>query len=126
MDLKAPHLAREHNRAAPVRPELLESQKWVENKSMTREEIAKRIRWPFIIWAIGIINPFFMVPQLCLIWRSGHTEGVSILSLAIILVIQTGFALHGFFMRDKPLMLSNAAAAVVSLATTISVLVLRS
>lgn len=92
---------------------------------MTREQFAERIHWSAIIWLIGIVNPFFMIPQLFGVWMTGKTEGVSIITLCILVILQWGFGLHGFFLRDKPLMLSNGAAGFVSLITTLSVLYSR-
>ena len=92
---------------------------------MNRDEVSKKIRWPAIIWLVGIVNPFFMIPQLWTIWNSGHTEGISIITLLILVAIQSGFALHGFFLRDRPLMISNGAAAIVTTLTAISTIYFR-
>ena len=88
---------------------------------MTREQFAEKIRWPILIWLIGIANPFFMFPQLIGIWTTGRVEGISLLTLCILVILQWGFSLHGFFLRDRPLMVSNAAAGFVTLVTTLSV-----
>lgn len=92
---------------------------------MTREQFAKMIRWPFIFWLVGIVNPFFMVPQLVAVWESRLVEGISLLMLVMALGIQAGFGAHGFFKRDRALMWSNAAAALVTFATVASVLYIR-
>jgi len=93
---------------------------------MTREEFAELIHWPKIIWLIGIANPFFMFPQLLTILTSGLTEEISVTTLVVLIGIQAGFAIHGFFLRNNLLMLSNSAAATVTLITVISVLYFRS
>ena len=92
---------------------------------MTREEFATRIRWSLITSVIGAVNPFFMIPQLMGIWTTGRTEGISLITLVILVVLQWGFSLHGFFLRDKPLMFSNGAAGLVTVVTTFSVLYFR-
>ncbi len=92
---------------------------------MTREELAHKIRWPVIIWLVGIINPLWMLPQVWLIWTTHQTDGVSLTSLGIVFFIQLGFSLHGFFIRDNPLMMSNGAAAVITAVTYGSVLYWR-
>lgn len=92
---------------------------------MTREQFAESIHWPKIILLVGFLNPLFMVPQLTRIWEFGSVEGVSILTLVILLFIQVGFASHGFFLRDRPLMHSNFAAATVTLATAASTIYFR-
>ncbi len=92
---------------------------------MTREQIAEKICWERIIWIVGIVNPFFMVPQLLKIWETNVTEGISVFTLVILFFIQTGFSAHGFFLRSSPLMLSNFAAAVVTFITVISTIYFR-
>jgi uncharacterized protein with PQ loop repeat len=92
---------------------------------MKREEVAQAIQWPTIIWCIGILNPLFLLPQLWTVWASESTEGISLVSFVIMFAIQTGFSSHGFFMRDRPLMLSNGGAAFVTFVTVASVLYFR-
>jgi len=69
---------------------------------MDREKISQSIRWPFIIWLVGIVNPFFMIPQLWKIWTTGQIAGISLTTLLILICVQGGFAVHGFFLRDRP------------------------
>jgi uncharacterized protein with PQ loop repeat len=92
---------------------------------MTREEIARSIRWMWIVPLIGIINPFFMTPQLAQIWNTGVTAGLSLPTLGILILIQGGFATHGFFIRDRTIMWSNAGATTMSLAVILSVIYFR-
>ena len=92
---------------------------------MKREEFAKKIRWPAVISVVGIANPCFMIPQLVVILLSGQTEGLSLLTLIILFLVQMGFAAHGFFLRDPTLMLSNSAASLVTLSTTVSTVIYR-
>lgn len=87
---------------------------------MTREAVARIIHWPWIIWVVGIINPFFMMPQLYKIWATGKADDVSLLMLVILVGIQAGFALHGFFLRSDALLWSNAAATAVTIITAVS------
>ena len=89
---------------------------------MTREEVAQKIKWDWIIRAIGVINPVFMVPQLVKIWTTGDATSISISAVTLLIVIQSGFSLHGFFLRDKTLMISNCVAAIVTATTTASAL----
>lgn len=92
---------------------------------MTREKLAEKIHWKFIIWVVGIVNPFFMIPQLWSVWTTHNVSGISVLTLTILFLIQSGFSIHGFFLRDRPLMWSNAAAALVTAITALSVTYLR-
>ena len=89
---------------------------------MEREQIAKAIRWPLIMTVVGMLNPFIMAPQLYKLWTTHETAGISLGMLGSILFIQAGFALHGFFIRDRTVMWSNIAAGSMSVATIASVL----
>lgn len=88
---------------------------------MTREEFASTIKWHKVIFLIGCLNPAFMLPQLYQIWLTSDTRGVSLLTLIILIGIQSGFGAHGFFTRDRILLASNGAAATVTLTTTLLV-----
>jgi uncharacterized protein with PQ loop repeat len=92
---------------------------------MTREEVAEKIRWKKIIWFVGVLNPFFMAPQLRDIWATGVTDGISILTLIILFSLQVGFSIHGFFIRDGTIMKSGIASSTVTLITIMSVLYFR-
>lgn len=93
---------------------------------MTREQIAKKIHWSKIIWAVSIVNPMMILPQLLQIWQTHQTAGISLGFLEILVVIQYGFSLHGFFTRDRFIMISNGVAASMSLLTLLSTLYFRS
>ncbi len=90
-----------------------------------REDIAKKIHWTSIIWLVSIINPLMTVPQLYSIWHTGQTAGISLIFLLILLFIQSGFSLHGFFTRDRFIMSSNGLAAFMSFLTILSALYFR-
>lgn len=92
---------------------------------MTREQIAEKIRWPLIIWLISIINPLMTAPQLWKIWSTGETAGLSFGFLGILLFVQGGFSVHGFFTRDRFIMGSNGLAATMTLLTIISAVYFR-
>jgi uncharacterized protein with PQ loop repeat len=92
---------------------------------MAREQVAERIRWPLIIWLVSIINPLMTVPQLWSVWATRETLGLSMGFLSILLFVQAGFALHGFFTRDRFIMGSNGLAALMTLVTMLSALYLR-
>ena len=92
---------------------------------MTREQIANKIRWPLIIWLVSIINPLMTVPQLWSVWATRETAGLSMGFLSILLFVQAGFSLHGFFTRDRFIMGSNGLAAAMTLVTMLSALYFR-
>lgn len=92
---------------------------------MTREHIAEMIHWSTIMYGIGFINVTAMLPQLYRLHKTKETEGLSLLMLSIFLLVQSAWALQGFFTRDVILMTSLSLSAVVSLTTIIYALVLR-
>jgi uncharacterized protein with PQ loop repeat len=87
-----------------------------------REEIAQKIHWKSIIWLVSIINPLMTAPQLIKIWQTGQIAGISLIFLFILLFVQSGFSLHGFFTRDRFIMASNGLAATMTLLTILSTL----
>ena len=92
---------------------------------MTREELASAIHWPLVIWLVSIINPLMTVPQLWSVWATRETAGLSMGFLSILLFVQFGFSIHGYFTRDRFIMGSNGLAATMTLITMASALYLR-
>ncbi|OGH17222.1 MAG: hypothetical protein A3C30_01260 [Candidatus Levybacteria bacterium RIFCSPHIGHO2_02_FULL_40_18] len=92
---------------------------------MTREEFAKKIYWKKIIWGVSIVNPLMILPQLLQLWQTHQTAGLSVGFLIILVLIQYGFSLHGFFTRDRFIMGSNSLAGTMSLLTLLSTLYFR-
>ena len=92
---------------------------------MTREEFARRIRWAWIAWLIGVINPTFMMPQLIQIWLTREVAALSLTTLAILIFIQGGFALHGYLTRDSLIFVSNILAITVTILTVLSTMYFR-
>jgi uncharacterized protein with PQ loop repeat len=93
---------------------------------MDREKIAAKIHWTKIIWLVSIVNPLITLPQLIQLWSSRETAGLSLLFLVILLFVQGGFSAHGFFTRDRFIMISNGIAAGMTLLTMLSAIYLRS
>lgn len=89
---------------------------------MTREQVAQKIRWTGIIWAVSIINPFMTLPQLLQLWQTHETAGLSFGFLGILLFVQGGFSFQGFFTRDRFIMYSNGVAAAMTILTILSAL----
>lgn len=92
---------------------------------MDREQIAKKIHWTKIIWLVSIVNPLMTLPQLIQIWQTHETAGLSFGFLGILLLVQAGFSLHGFFTKDKFIMSSNGIAATMTIVTILSALYFR-
>lgn len=92
---------------------------------MTREEVAKKIRWDVIIWTAGLANVGAMLPQLYQIIKTRNVEGLALEMFVIYFVLQVAFSLQGFFRRDKMLMVCLGLSAVVSAIIISLVLYLR-
>jgi uncharacterized protein with PQ loop repeat len=92
---------------------------------MDREAVAQKIHWGKVIWAVSIINPMMTLPQFLQILRTGETAGLSLLFLGILLFVQGGFSLHGFFTRDRFIMGSNGLAATMTFLTILATLYFR-
>lgn len=86
---------------------------------MTREEIAAKIRWSWIIWTFGFVNVAAMLPQLYEILKNQSVQGLSIWMFVIYFLVQVAFALEGFFKRNTMLMTCLGLSACIS-ATIIS------
>ena len=93
---------------------------------MTRDDVSAMIRWPILFAIIGIINPLFMVPQIVSIVTTGVTDGVSLVMLSLLTIVQAGVVGEGFFNRRATLMWSNAAATTVTVLTALAVIYYRS
>lgn len=76
--------------------------------------------WLYFITAVGILNPCFMLPQLWKIVSTRSSEDVSLMMLSLLILIQFAFALHGHFIGDTLILMSNLAAGCVTVATTIA------
>jgi uncharacterized protein with PQ loop repeat len=103
---------------------LLKLAKRLDLSAMTREEFAQKIRWTGIIWLVSIVNPLMTAPQLLQLWQTRETAGLSMSFLGILFFVQAGFSVHGFFLRDKFVMISNGLAAMMTLLTILSALYL--
>ena len=79
-----------------------------------REDIAKKIRWPFIIWLVGFVNVGAMLPQLYQIITTKSIEGLSLSMFAIYMAIQVAFSLEGYFKRNTMLTVCMGLSALVS------------
>ena len=81
---------------------------------MTREQVAKKIRWQVIFAIIGLFNPVVGLPQLWSLVTTGQHEGLSLPTFFLMFVIVAGFAVDGFFNRNRIAARSMAAAALVN------------
>jgi uncharacterized protein with PQ loop repeat len=92
---------------------------------MTREVIAKKIRWSRIIWTFGLINVIAMMPQLWQIVVTRKTDDLNLGMIWIYFAVQVAFSLQGFFRRDKMLMWCLGLSAIISMIIILITLHLR-
>ena len=81
---------------------------------MKREEVARKIGWSWIIWFVGLVNVVAMLPQLYTILKTQNVEGLAVGMFWTYCGLQMAFALHGYFNRDRMLMVCLGLSAVVS------------
>ena len=81
---------------------------------MTRDLIAKRIHWSFIIWLAGMVNVTAMLPQLVRIIRTRNIAGLSLAMFVLYFLVQVAFSIEGFFKNNRMLMVCMGLSAVVS------------
>lgn len=89
---------------------------------MKREEFAKRIHWPVIIFIVSLLNAGSLLPQLYQIIITKNIDGLSLSTFIIVLVVQIGYALEFYFLRKKMLMVFLILAALIN--STIITLIL--
>ncbi|MDP3726578.1 MAG: PQ-loop domain-containing transporter [bacterium] len=87
--------------------------------------VFEKVYWENVIWFVGMVNPCFMIPQLVKIWKTRTTEGISLITFTILFLLQGAFSIHGIYLKDLPLFLSNGAAATMTFITSISVIYFR-
>ena len=92
---------------------------------MNRQEFAKRIKWEFIIWVVGIINVTAMLPQLIRLIATRETAGLSLGMFIIYFMVQVGFSIEGFFKRNAMLMWCLGLSAVINASIIIMLICLR-
>ena len=81
---------------------------------MTRDLIAKRIHWSFIIWLAGMVNVTAMLPQLVRIIRTHNIASLSLAMFVLYFLVQVAFSIEGFFKKNRMLMVCMGLSAVVS------------
>ena len=92
---------------------------------MTREDVAKKIRWDAIIWTAGLVNVGAMLPQLYQILRTHNVQALSLQMFVLYFLIQVAFSLQGYFRRDSMLKWCLGLSAVVSLTIICLILYFR-
>lgn len=81
---------------------------------MTRDLIAKRIHWSFLIWLAGMVNVTAMLPQLARIIRTRNIAALSLTMFVLYFLVQVAFSIEGFLKNNRMLMVCMGLSAVVS------------
>lgn len=92
---------------------------------MSREEVARKIRWSFVIWLAGLVNVGAMLPQLVQIAKTWNIEGLALQMFVIYFLVQVSFSLEGYFKRNRMLTVCMGLSALVSLAIITLVVYIR-
>lgn len=90
---------------------------------MTREDIARKIRWNTIIWIVGFVNVGAMLPQLYQIIKTHEVQALSLQMFMIYFLIQVAFSLEGYFRRNAMLKWCLGLSALITF--TVICLILR-
>lgn len=81
---------------------------------MTREQFAKKIRWPVVMFWLGLLNPAALIPQAYSIVTTHVVAGISVPMFVLFMIIQLTFFMNGFFQRDKAVMVSMGASVLIT------------
>ena len=92
---------------------------------MTRDEFAKTIHWPIIIWTMGIINVGAMLPQLVRLIQTQVTEGLAIQMFVIYAAVQAAFAVEGYFKSSTVLLICMTLSSIISVTVIALILAYR-
>jgi len=96
-----------------------------DTKNTSRDHVRAAIHWDKIVTIISVVNPLVAIPQIVKLWQDREAAGVSTLFLLLIFLVQAGFSLHGYFLRDRFLTVSNGAAALMTVVVIASVQLVR-
>ena len=63
---------------------------------------------------LGLLNPLAFVPQIWKILSTHDVNGISTPMFFLFVVIQISFLINGFFQRDRAVMVSMGASAILT------------
>ena len=79
-----------------------------------RDVLAAKLRWRYLKWLFGLANALAMTPQLVRLAATRQTAGISIAMFWVILAVQIGYAVDGYFSRNRMLLLTISFASLVT------------
>lgn len=67
-----------------------------------------------VVFLVGVVGPFFSLPQVFKIWESGETMGLSIETWVAYFVFSIVWFIYGIAHREAPIIISNGIYAVIN------------
>ncbi len=83
---------------------------------MKREEIARRVGWKYIAWAVCVLGIGSLLPQLNKMVVTRQVNDLSPLAFWIIFANQAIYCADGFLKRNRMLMVCMGLASLITLA----------
>jgi len=78
-----------------------------------------------VMYAVGIIAPFFILPQALQIFTSKSTAGVSLPTWFLMGIVALLWCIYGIVHKEKPLIISNGLLFLFNFLVVIAVLINR-
>jgi len=76
----------------------------------------------YLMFAVGILQPLALLPQVISIYFNGEKTGVSASTWLMLTVFNTLWALYGYIHRDKLIMVANILLTILDIAIVFGVL----
>ncbi len=75
------------------------------------------------IYAVSILGPFVLLPQVVEVWTQKHVQGVSIVSWVLLGILSFCWFIYGVIHKEKPIMFANALSCVFNFLVVLGVLI---
>jgi uncharacterized protein with PQ loop repeat len=84
----------------------------VPNSIEKRRSLSRRSLF-LAVYLASLVGPIFTIPQIWLIFSTGHSEGVSVLTWLGYILVALIWTVYGLVERDKPIVFSNTLWMIV-------------
>ena len=78
-----------------------------------------------LTFAVGVIGPFTVLPQIYTIFKTHSTQGVSLATWALIFIATFPWILYGVAHKDKSIIVSFTLWEIVNLTVVLGILMYR-
>jgi MtN3 and saliva related transmembrane protein len=85
---------------------------------------AKRI-YDEVIYLVGIVSPFVILPQAINVWVYRQTEGISIITWALLGVASSMWLVYGIIHKEKPIIVTNVLLMLFNFSIALGVVLMR-